>query len=507
MSWYLKNGKDSDVILYSKSRLTRNLSKVKFNTANDSKDQKKVYEILKKITPKLGYSLKFIDYNTIDELTKKSLLEKNIITKEFYNFKSNYKALIINDEENIAIQVNGQDQIVLQVFQSGKSIEETTKLIIELDKKLEKLVNYAFDERYGYLSPNLMNIGTGLKETVKLHLPGLNITNNIRKVRNTVNNLGITMNEEEGDIFEISTTQIIGTTEENIKESIKPIIDNIIENERKLRKYLIKNTEDIEEFVYLNENISQSFFKLTDLKKEDLEDILDILKLIKDKSKKEDLDIYGEEVERGINEINWLIEEKNLYQNIFQEFDNKNITSLNNEKLAEYRLKNIGIVFQDYQLLDIFTAYENIIFPARVLKKEDIKTIRNKANYFIKMANLENEKDKNITELSGGEKQRVAFARAFMNTPKVILADEPTGALDSKNAANLIKFIRESIKKLGQTMIMVSHDSYVAAYADKVYFLKDGNIISNLSFDRTNIDIDLSNRVDLVQRELLKINI
>ena len=94
-----------------------------------------------------------------------------------------------------------------------------------------------------------------------------------------------------------------------------------------------------------------------------------------------------------------------------------------------------------------------------------------------------------------------------MNTPKVILADEPTGALDSKNAANLIKFIRESIKKLGQTMIMVSHDSYVAAYADKVYFLKDGNIISNLSFDRTNIDIDLSNRVDLIQRELLKINI
>ena len=90
-----------------------------------------------------------------------------------------------------------------------------------------------------------------------------------------------------------------------------------------------QNTKDMTEFIYLNENISQSFFKLTDLKKEDLEDILDILKLIKDKSKKEDLDIYGEEVERGINEINWLIEEKNLYQNIFQEFDNKNILDKN----------------------------------------------------------------------------------------------------------------------------------------------------------------------------------
>ena len=98
-----------------------------------------------------------------------------------------------------------------------------------------------------------------------------------------------------------------------------------------------QNTKDMTEFMYLNENISQSFFKLTKSKKEDLEDILNILKLIKDKSKKEDLDIYGEEVERGINEINWLIEEKNLYQNIFQEFDNKNILDKNSIVNELYR--------------------------------------------------------------------------------------------------------------------------------------------------------------------------
>ena len=98
-----------------------------------------------------------------------------------------------------------------------------------------------------------------------------------------------------------------------------------------------QNTKDMAEFMYLNENISQSFFKLTKLKKKDLEDILDILKLIKDKSKKEDLDIYGEEVERGINEVNWLIEEKNLYQNIFQEFDNKNILNKNSIVNELYR--------------------------------------------------------------------------------------------------------------------------------------------------------------------------
>ena len=121
-----------------------------------------------------------------------------------------------------------------------------------------------------------MNIGTGLKETVKLHLPGLNITNNIKKVRNTVNNLGITMNEEEGDIFEISTTQIIGTTEENIKESIKPIIDNIIENERKLRKYLIKNTEDIEDEILRDFGIIAYSNKIKD---EEYQNLISMVKM------------------------------------------------------------------------------------------------------------------------------------------------------------------------------------------------------------------------------------
>ena len=103
-----------------------------------------------------------------------------------------------------------------------------------------------------------------------------------------------------------------------------------------------QNTKDMAEFIYLNENISQSFFKLTKLKKEDLEDILDILKLIKDKSKKEDLDIYGEEVERGINEINWLIKEKNLYKNIFQEFDNKNILDKNSIMNELYKDEDVS---------------------------------------------------------------------------------------------------------------------------------------------------------------------
>ena len=127
-----------------------------------------------------------------------------------------------------------------------------------------------------------------------------------------------------------------------------------------------QNTEDIEEFFYLNENISQSFFKLTKSKKEDLEDILDILKLIKDKSKKEDLDLYGEEVKRGINEVSLLIEEKNLYRNIFQEFDNKKVLEKN------------SIVNELYKNEDIFQSQYLIkTFSNKLWKELDEKTIVN----------------------------------------------------------------------------------------------------------------------------------
>ena len=127
-----------------------------------------------------------------------------------------------------------------------------------------------------------------------------------------------------------------------------------------------QNTEDIEDFFYLNENISQSFFKLTKSKKEDLEDILDILKLIKDKSKKEDLDLYGEEVKRGINEVSLLIEEKNLYRNIFQEFDNKKILEKN------------SIVNELYKNEDIFQSQYLIkTFSNKLWKELDEKTIVN----------------------------------------------------------------------------------------------------------------------------------
>ena len=130
-----------------------------------------------------------------------------------------------------------------------------------------------------------------------------------------------------------------------------------------------QNTEDIEDFFYLNENISQSFFKLTKSKKEDLEDILDILKLIKDKSKKEDLDLYGEEVKRGINEVSLLIEEKNLYRNIFQEFDNKKVLEKN------------SIVNELYKNEDIFQSQYLIkTFSNKLWKELDEETIVNFLN-------------------------------------------------------------------------------------------------------------------------------
>lgn len=162
---------------------------------------------------------------------------------------------------------------------------------------------------------------------------------------------------------------------ENMKIDKFEIINDISSNNINLISFLdtfakfSQNTEDIEEFIYLNEDISQSFFKLTKLKKEDLENILDTLKLIKDKSKKEDLDIYGEEVERGISEINWLIEEKNLSQNIFQEFDNKKVLDKN------------SIVNELYKSEDVFQSQYLIkTFSNKLWKELDEETIINFLN-------------------------------------------------------------------------------------------------------------------------------
>ena len=151
-------------------------------------------------------------------------------------------------------------------------------------------------------------------------------------------------------------------------------------------------------------------------------------------------------------------------------------STLSTNKLSEFRNKHLGFVFQFHQLLPEFTAIENIMIPAYIAGMKP-KEARSRAEELLAFMGLSNRANHKPNELSGGEKQRVAVARALMNNPAVILADEPSGSLDSKNKEELHKLFFDLRDKFGQTFVIVTHDETLATLTDRTIHLKDGRIV------------------------------
>ena len=156
--------------------------------------------------------------------------------------------------------------------------------------------------------------------------------------------------------------------------------------------------------------------------------------------------------------------------------NNIDYRSLNDKQLARFRNRNIGFVFQFHHLLPEFTAFENVCIPAYIAKTPD-KKVEEKAREILGFLNLDNRMDHKPKELSGGEQQRVAVARALINEPAVILADEPSGNLDSKNKNELHSLFFSLRKKFGQTIVIVTHDLELAKMADRCLTMHDGKIV------------------------------
>ncbi len=151
-------------------------------------------------------------------------------------------------------------------------------------------------------------------------------------------------------------------------------------------------------------------------------------------------------------------------------------STLSTNKLSEFRNTHLGFVFQFHQLLPEFTAIENIMIPAYIAGMKP-KEARSRAEELLGFMGLSDRATHKPNELSGGEKQRVAVARALMNNPAVILADEPSGSLDSKNKEELHKLFFELRDKFGQTFVIVTHDETLATLTDRTIHLKDGRIV------------------------------
>lgn len=160
--------------------------------------------------------------------------------------------------------------------------------------------------------------------------------------------------------------------------------------------------------------------------------------------------------------------------------NNENLSKLNDSKLSDFRNKNIGFVFQFHQLLPEFTALENVMIPA-LIRKEKESTAKKKAKELLDMLGLSSRTEHKPNELSGGEKQRVAVARALINDPSVILADEPSGSLDTENKEELHQLFFKLRDTLGQTFVIVTHDELLASITDRTIHMRDGLIIENQS--------------------------
>jgi putative ABC transport system ATP-binding protein len=160
----------------------------------------------------------------------------------------------------------------------------------------------------------------------------------------------------------------------------------------------------------------------------------------------------------------------------------RKLSLLNDNQITLVRRRHVGFIFQFYNLVPTLTAEENIALPLLIDGKR-LADYRARIDQLMTRVGIADRRRHKPDEMSGGQQQRVAIARAFVTEPSIVLADEPTGNLDSKSGEEVLKLLRHSCDELGQTIIMVTHDAKAASYADRVVFLKDGRIVDQLKLN------------------------
>lgn len=156
------------------------------------------------------------------------------------------------------------------------------------------------------------------------------------------------------------------------------------------------------------------------------------------------------------------------------------VCQFNSKELADFRGKKLGFIFQEYNLIESLNVFDNIALPLN-LSNTNTNTIKEKVNNVVNLLNLQDQLKKFPNELSGGQKQRVAAARALVHTPKLIFGDEPTGALDSTNAREMMNYLNKINTEEKISILMVTHDAFSASFANKIQFLSDGEIVETLN--------------------------
>ena len=249
--WLKGEGPHADIVISSRVRLARNIKGYPFFHWAGKKEKEEVLGIVKHALERSKYmkgSL-FVKIAELDDTDRQLLVERHLMSKE-HTITDRSKALAVEEREIIAIMINEEDHIRAQVIQSGFNIMETWRVLNSLDGELESKIEYAYSDRWGYLTACPTNIGTGLRASVMLHLPALVITNHIGRVLQAITKLGVTARglfgegtEATGNFFQISNQVTLGHTEEDIIDNIEKLINQVVNRENSARKYLVSNNK------------------------------------------------------------------------------------------------------------------------------------------------------------------------------------------------------------------------------------------------------------------------
>lgn len=262
--WMKREGPDSDIVISSRIRIARNLRPYSFPMLATNQQSKQVLDHVEEASKNDELEtishFEFIHLSDMKELEKMVLVEKHLISPALANDSRN-GAVMLNDNESISIMVNEEDHLRIQCMSPGFQIKEAWDLANQIDDIFENQLDYAFDEKRGYLTSCPTNVGTGIRASVMLHLPALVLTQQINRILSAITQVGLTVrglygegSEAIGNLFQISNQITLGQSEEEIIDNLYSVVKQIIEHERAARQKLLSESNH-----WINDRVSRSF--------------------------------------------------------------------------------------------------------------------------------------------------------------------------------------------------------------------------------------------------------
>ncbi|MEG2348661.1 MAG: protein arginine kinase [Clostridia bacterium] len=251
--WFRELSKDSDVVVSSRIRFARSIVGYKFPNAISSCELSKIVKLVEDSIDNKKYKL--FKMKDIDEITEKSLMEQHLISKEFVGNEDG--AILMNDDSTIVTMINEEDHLRIQSFESGFNLEKCYDRLVEFTNELNKKIEFAINDKYGYLASCPTNVGSGMRVSVMLHLPGLYKMGLLSKILDQASSIGFSVRGLYGEnsaglgyMYQISNQKTLGVNDQDIIAGVEAVVATIIEQERRARKVLQKNSIELEDEIY-----------------------------------------------------------------------------------------------------------------------------------------------------------------------------------------------------------------------------------------------------------------